>query len=138
MMVNNKIIFILIWAFIIGCLLIGGYLGIYIIGKETGEYNYDLAIPMAIGSILGIIFYLFFSKWNKKRNGNVPEFDERSLILMKRYLMIVLYVVLFGSGAALLILYSMGVYLIETGMLIVCLMVLYILIGLGAFVTKQL
>ncbi|MCM3708765.1 hypothetical protein M3205_24300 [Cytobacillus firmus] len=69
---NNKIIFILIWAFIIGCLLIGGYLGIYIIGKETGEYN-DLAIPMAVGSILGIIIYLFFSKWNKKRNGNVPR-----------------------------------------------------------------
>ncbi|MGJ7913765.1 hypothetical protein [Neobacillus sp. LXY-1] len=135
---NNKIIFILISAFIIGCVGIGGYLGIYIIGKETGEYNYDLTIPMAVGSILGIIIFLFFSMWNKKRNGNVPEFDERSVILMKRYLLIVLYVVLFGSGAALLILYSMGVYLIETGMLIVCLMVLYIIIGFGAFVTKRL
>ncbi|WP_449620057.1 hypothetical protein [Robertmurraya sp. Marseille-Q9965] len=135
---KNKIIFILISAFIIGCIWIGGYLGIHIIGKETGEYNYDLAIPMVVGSILGIIIYLFFSMRYKKRNGNVPEFDERSVILMKRYLLIVLYVVLFGSGAALIILYSMGVHLIETGMLIVCLMVLYIMIGLGAFVTKRL
>ncbi|MBO0960887.1 hypothetical protein J1P26_14380 [Neobacillus sp. MM2021_6] len=135
---NNKIKFILIWAFIIGCAWIGGFLGIYISGKETGEFSYDSAIPMAVGTILGIIIYLFFSKWNKKRNGNVPEFDERSLILMKRYFLIVLYVVLFGSGAALLILYSMGVYLIETGMLIVCLMFLYIIIGVGAFITKRL
>ena len=57
---------------------------------------------------------------------------------MKRYLMGVLYVVLLGSGAALLILYSMGVHFIETGMLIVCMMGLYLLIGLGAVITKQL
>lgn len=121
-----------------GCIWVGGLLGIYVIGKESGEYNYALTIPMAVGSIVGTAISLFFSKWNKKRNGNLPEFDERSALLMKRYLMIVLYVVLIGSGAALIILYSMGVYVIETGMLIVCLMVLYILIGLGALVTKRL
>ena len=50
----------------------------------------------------------------------------------------VLYVVLFGSGAFLIILYSAGVHLIETGMLIVCMMGLYMLIGLGAIITKRL
>ncbi|MFZ0446800.1 MAG: hypothetical protein WAM95_19630 [Bacillus sp. (in: firmicutes)] len=57
---------------------------------------------------------------------------------MKSYLMGVLYVVLFVSGAVLLIVYSMGVHFIETGLLIVCLMGLYMLIGLGAIITKQL
>ena len=57
---------------------------------------------------------------------------------MQRYLMIVLYVVLIGSGAVLLILYAMGVHFIETGMLIVCMMGLYMLIGFGALVTKRL
>ncbi|MGY3312509.1 peptidoglycan/LPS O-acetylase OafA/YrhL [Peribacillus simplex] len=136
-MKNNNLV-ILVWAIIIGCTMIGGFLGVYIISKETGEYNYDLAIPIIGGTVLGFLIYLIFSKWSKKRNGNVPDFDERSVILMKRYLMIVLYVVLFGSGAVLIILYSMGVQLIETGMLILCLMGLYMLIGFGAFITKRL
>ncbi|WP_185113098.1 MULTISPECIES: hypothetical protein [Peribacillus] len=57
---------------------------------------------------------------------------------MQRYLMIVLYVVLLGNGAALLILYAMGVRFIEIGMLIVCMMESYRLIGFGALVTKRL
>ncbi|WP_332634880.1 hypothetical protein [Halalkalibacter flavus] len=135
---KNRTLFILVMIFIVGCILFGGFLGIYIIGDETGGYNYDLAIPMIVGTLSGILLYVLFSKWSKRRNGNVPDFDERSIILMKRYLMIVLYVLLIGSGATLLILYSMGVYLIETGMLIVCLMTFYIIIGVGAFITKQL
>ncbi|NMD71751.1 hypothetical protein HHO41_15735 [Bacillus sp. DNRA2] len=101
---KNKKQFILVFSFIMVCIWIGGLLGIYVIGKETGEYNYALTIPMAAGTIFGTAVTLFFSKWNKKRNGNLPEFDERSALLMKRYFLIVLYVVLFGSGAALNIL----------------------------------
>lgn len=118
--------------------MIGGFLGIYIIGKESGEYNYDLVIPIIVGPVLGLLIYLIIFKLRKKRMGNVPGFDERSALLMKRYFMFVLYFVLVGSGAALLVLYAMGVYVIETGLLIVCLMFLYMLIGIGAFITKQL
>lgn len=135
---NNRKLQITFWSVVIGCMIIGGFLGVYLIGKETGEYNYEIAIAIIGGTVLGFIFYLLISMWNKKRNGNVPDVDERSILLMKRYLMCVLYVVLFGSGAVLLILYSMGVHFIETGMLIICMMVLYMLIGLGAVITKQL
>ena len=135
---NNRKLQITIWSVVIGCMIIGGFLGVYIIGKKTGEYNYEIVIAIIVGTVLGFIIYLLFSKWNKKRNGNVPDVDERSVLLMKSYLMGVLYVVLFVSGAVLLILYSMGVHFIETGLLIVCLMGLYMLIGLGAIITKQL
>jgi len=126
-----------IWFVVIGCMIIGGFLGVYLIGKETGEYNYEIAIAILVGTVLGFIIYLLISMWNKKRNGNIPDVDERSILLMKRYLVSVLYVVLFGSGAVLLFLYSMGVRFIETGMLIVCMMGLYMLIGLGAVITKR-
>lgn len=135
---KNQKLQIIIWTVVIGCMIIGGFLGIYIIDKGTGEYIYDMAIPIIVGPVLGCVIYLLLSKWNKKRNRNVPDVDESSLILMQRYLMIVLYVVLIGSGAALLILYAMGVHFIETGMLIVCMMGLYMLIGFGALVTKRL
>ena len=129
-----------VWAFIIGCILIGGYLGVYIFGKEAGEYNYYSAIALTVGAVLGVVIYSLIFNWNKNKsgNGNVPDVDERTVILMKRYFMIVLYVVLFGSAAALLVLYAMGVHSIETGMLMVYLMVLFMLIGLGTIVTKHL
>ncbi|MBP3950255.1 hypothetical protein [Bacillus suaedae] len=135
---RNRKFQIIIWSVVIGCMIIGGFLGVYIVGKETGEYNYDIAIAIIVGTLLGFFVYLLIAKWNKKRNGNVPSVDERSVLLMKNYLMVVLYVVLFGSGAVLLILFSMGVHFIETGWLIVYMMGLYMLIGVGVIITKQL
>lgn len=122
------------WAVITICIIFGGSLGLYIFGEDPSKY----AIEIIGGTILGTVITLLLGKWNKKRNGNIPDIDERTLILMKRYLMIVLYFVLFGSAAILLILYSMGVHTIETGMLIVYLGGLYILIGFGAIITKHL
>ena len=112
---NNQKLQTAIWAVVIGCMMIGGFLGVYIIGKETGEYNYEIATAIIGGTLFGFVIYLLFSKWTKKRNGNVPDVDERSITLMQRYLMVVLYVVLIVSGAALVILYAMGVHFIETG-----------------------
>lgn len=122
------------WVFIVLCMIIGGFLGMYIFGEDPIEYVMPIIGGLALGSVITLILY----KWNKKRNVNVPDVDERTLLLLKRYLVIVLYVVLLGSGAILLVLYSMGVYSIETGMLIVYMMILYILIGVGTVITKWL
>ena len=128
------------YAFFSVMTILGGVLGLSLAGKEAGAPIFDFATSIAIcaiGPISGGIISYFFMKWNKKRNGNIPDIDERSLVIMKRYLLIVLYFVLFVSGALLLLLYGMGVYTIETGMLIVYMMILYILIGIGAIVVKQ-
>lgn len=123
-------------AFIFGCMIIGGFLVAYILGEATGEYNYHIAIATTVGTVLGGAIYLILSKWNKKRNGAVPDVDERTIKLMQRYLMFVLYVVLFGSAAILLTLYSMGIHSIATGMLIVYMGGLFMLIMVGAIITK--
>lgn len=129
---KKKRLLIVVWVFIMLCMMIGGFLGMYIAGKNPIKF----VMPIIGGQLLGIVITLIFYKWNKKRKGNIPDVDERTMLLLKRYLMIVLYVVLIGSGAILMVLYSIGVHSIETGMLIVYLMVLYILIGVGAIITK--
>ena len=131
---KNKTLEIVVLVFITACSMFGGFLGLYIYGVEPSEY----ALAIIGGPILGVVTYLLLSKWNKRRNGKVPDIDERTLILMQRYLMMVLYVVLFGSAAALLTLYAMGVHSIETISLILYLLGLFIVIGLGAIVTKRL
>ncbi|TCJ01205.1 hypothetical protein [Cytobacillus praedii] len=129
---------IISWIVIIGCMLIGGLLAIYLIGKETGVYDYELLFPITIGTVGGFLIFLVISRLKKKRNGNVPDFDERSVSLIKKYLMISLYVILFGSGAALIIVYAMGIKYIETGLLMIYLFSLYIILGLGTLVVKRL
>ena len=128
---------IIAWVLIIGCFLLGGLLGIYVIGKDTGVYDYDLILPICVGTFGGLFIYLALSKLKQKRNGNVPDFDERSMKVMQKYFLIAFYVILVGSGAALVIVYAMGIKYIETGLLIFCLYVLYMILGFGALLAKR-
>ena len=122
---------IIAWIVIIGCFLLGGLLGIYVIGKDTGVYDYDLILPICVGTFGGFAIFLALSKFKQKRNGNVPDFDERSMKVMQKYFLIAFYVILVGSGAALVIVYAMGIKTIETGLLVVCLLGLYMVLGFG-------
>ena len=129
---------IIAWFVIIGCFIIGGFLGIYLIGKETGQFEYDLLLPVFLGTFGGFLIFMLFSKLKQKRNGNVPDFDERSVSIIQKYFLIALYVILLASAAALIIAYSMGIQYIETGLLIICLFGLYTILGLGTLVMKRL
>ena len=128
---------ILIYIFIMVMFICGGLLAVYLIGKDEGVFDFGLVVPIISGTAVGLTVSFLYTKWRKKRMGNVPEVDERSVLLMKRYFLVVLYVVLFGSGALLIVLYGLGVHTIETGMIAVYMAVLYLLIGIGAFVVKR-
>ncbi|WP_174232713.1 hypothetical protein [Lysinibacillus halotolerans] len=127
----------LLWTVIVLCMIIGGFLGIYLIGKETGDYPVELMLPITIGVIGGLTVFLIISKWSQKRRGNVPEIDERTLKNLQKYFLGALYFILIGSGAALLIAYAMGVKTIETGLLILCLGGVYLITIAGVFVVKR-
>lgn len=132
---------ILIYAFLIICVQFGGFLGLYL--AEKGGQDIPLSLSKIIsssliGTIVGFGVLFLLSYYHKKKHGNVPAIDERTLLLFKRYFLLVLYIVLFGSSALLLILFAIGVKTIEIEILIVYMMFLFILIGLGAFITKKL
>ena len=56
---------------------------------------------------------------------------------MSRYFMFVLYFVLFGSGALLIVLYAMGVREVEIEMLVLYAMAIFMATGFGALVAKR-
>ncbi|NMH72403.1 hypothetical protein HF078_04895 [Bacillus sp. RO2] len=137
-MKNNKKWFWLTWGVILICMQIGGALGIYLIGKDEGVFDYSLLLSMFSGTLGGLILVLLFMYLRKKRKRKLPEFDERSLLLMKRYFLGALYVVLIGSGAVVVTLVFLGVETVEVGMLAVYLSILYVVVGMGALVTARL
>ena len=61
------------------CMMIDFFLDLYIVGEDPIEYF----IPIIGGLILGNVITLILYKWNKKRKGNVPDVDERTLLLLK-------------------------------------------------------
>ena len=137
-MKNQNKWFWLAFAFILICLQIGGALGIYIIGREEGVFDYSLLLSMFQGTLGGLVIVLLFMFFRKKRKPKLPEFDERSMLLMKRYFLGALYVVFIGSAAIVVALGFLGVKTVEVGMLAVYLSVLFIVVGAGALVTARL
>ncbi len=129
---------VMIYVILVAMIIIGGFFGVYLIGREEGIFSLELALAIVGGSVGGLIIRFLYSKWHKKRNGNIPEVDERTLLLMKRYLLIVLYFVLIGSSALLLVLYAMDIRTIQTEMAIVYMTGLFVLIGIGTAIVKRL
>lgn len=137
-MKNKKKWFWLIWGVILICMQIGGALGIYIIGREEGNFDYSLLLSMFGGTLGGLVLVLLFMYLHKKRKRKLPEFDERSMLLMKRYFLGALYFVFIGSAAIVVTLAFLGVETVEVGMLAVYLSILFIIVGMGALVTARL
>ncbi|WP_404447151.1 hypothetical protein LG307_01310 [Sutcliffiella horikoshii] len=137
-MKNKKKWFWLTFGVILICMQTGGALGIYIIGREEGVFDYSLLLSMFQGTLGGLVLVLLIMFFRKKRKPKLPEFDERSMLLMKRYFLGALYVVFIGSGAIVVTLALLGVETVEVGMLAVYLSILFIVVGMGALVTARL
>ncbi|WP_404469342.1 hypothetical protein [Sutcliffiella horikoshii] len=137
-MKTNKKWFWLAFVVILICMQIGGAFGIYIIGREEGVFDYSLLLSMFQGTLGGLVLVLLIMFFRKKRKPKLPEFDERSMLLMKRYFLGALYVVFIGSAAIVVTLALLGVETVEVGMLAVYLSILFIVVGMGALVTARL
>lgn len=116
------------------CTVVGGFIGLSI---ASVAINFGIAAAVIGATLGGFLLRYSWSALRKKKRRNIPEVDERTALILKRYFLVVLYVVLIGSGALLLALYAMGVQMIETGMLIVYMAILYLLIGIGALVASK-
>lgn len=119
------------------CIAGGGILGFYLIELKEPGITEGLFLPIVFGTLLGT--GTTFIAWliQKKRHGNVPTVDERTLQNMKTFYVAALYFVLIGSSVFLILLFIMDVKTIEVGMLFVYLMVLFLLLAAGTFITKR-
>lgn len=109
-----------------------------IITKEIGEFDVGLVFAIAGTMIAGAFIGYSASNWRRKRNGNIPDIDERTISVLKNYFMWAFYFVMIGSGLVSFILFLMDVKTIELGMIVVYQTILFILVAIGAVVAKKL
>jgi integral membrane sensor domain MASE1 len=133
---KNQKLQIWIWPLIIVGMILGVIMGVYFFNDNPS--NLSLAIAIPLGAVLGFLIFYLLSKRSKRKNGNTPSFDERNALMMQQFLVIAQNVIMLVVGTALVITYAKGITSINIEVLIVCWMILFILIGLGALLAKRL
>lgn len=130
---NTKLINILSFLFII----FSSQLGLYLFGKGSGTYSTDLIVPSLIGTIIGCGAVFAHSIYKKRKNGNIPEFDERNIHIIKNIFYNTLLIALSIGSILIVILYSMGVHEISTIAIVSYLALTYMIMGRGALIAKH-
>lgn len=117
-------------------IILGSQLGLYLFGKGSGSYDTGLILPNLIGSLIGCGGVCIFSFLKKRKNGNVPEFDERSIHIIKSISYNILFIALSITSVIVVVLYSIGVHTISTLAVASYLTLIYIIIGIGLLIAK--
>ena len=105
--------------------------------KETGEADIGSLLLIAGAMIVGVLISYLLSVRQQRRNGNIPEIDERTIFVMKNYFMWAFYFIFIGTGLITFMLFLMDVETVEVGMLFVYQMIIVILVAIGAGVAKK-
>lgn len=101
---------------------------------NAGVLDY-LYINLSI--ISGIFIGRFLIKWLMRRKKNVPIADERTLLFLKNYLLIAMFIGFILSSIILMTMFFMGIETIEIGWIFVYLSGLIILTIAGGIVLSR-
>lgn len=126
---------ILSYLFVNIPLFVGGNFLLYFLGKmEESIRNFQITdyLWFNLVGIIGVFIGAILMQWIFKKKDDVPIGDERTIIHLKNYTVILLYGILFISGLLLLTLYFFGVQTIEIGWLFAYLAIIFILTIFGA------
>lgn len=126
---------LLVYIFITLCCFIGIWLGTKLIGEQLPSGKY-LLLFILVGAVCGVGLPMLIS-WSKRRSRQ-PEMDERTVRILKNYLLSAFLLVSFLSGVLLLILVGIGYDTIELGWIAVYGGTIFILMTAGFFVVKRL
>lgn len=105
--------------------------------EETDGLSIGMVIAVSGAIVLSASFTYLLSIRKKKRDNNIPEVDERTILVLKNYFMWSFYFVMIGSGLVSIILYLMDVKTIELGMIFAYQAFVFIIVAIGAFIAKR-
>lgn len=130
-----------LYSLAIGPILIGGNLFLYFMDRipwyESESARVFDYIQFNVGILAVFLGTIFFMNWRGKRRGNIPPVDERTLLIMKNYLLWVLSLLFFISAIILLVLLFLGIETIEIGWIFLYLSSWITLSILGAFIVTR-
>lgn len=126
---------LLVYIFITLCCFLGLWLGLKLIGEGLPSGK-SLLVLILVGIACGIGLPMLVS-WLRDRKRQ-PEMDERTVRMLKDYLLAATAGVWLLSGILLLVLFGIGYETIELGLIAIYGMGIVFLMTVGLFVVKRL
>lgn len=126
---------LLVYIFITLCCFLGLWLGLKLIGE--GLPSGKLLLVLILVGIAGGIGLPMLVSWLKDRKRQ-PEMDERTVRMLKDYLLAATAGVWLLSGILLLVLFGIGYETVELGLIAIYGMGIVFLMTVGLFVVKRL
>ncbi|AIF65568.1 hypothetical protein SAMN04489762_2959 [Terribacillus saccharophilus] len=126
---------LLVYIFITLCCFLGLWLGLKLIGEDLPSGK-SLLVLILVGIAGGIGLPMLVS-WLRDRKRQ-PEMDERTVRMLKDYLLAATAGVWLLSGILLLVLFGIGYETVELGLIAVYGIGIVFLMTVGLFVVKRL
>ncbi|MFP7478527.1 hypothetical protein [Terribacillus saccharophilus] len=126
---------LLVYIFITFCCFAGLWLGLKLIGEDLPSGK-ALLVFILVGTTCGVGLPMLIS-WLKDRKRQ-PEMDERTVRMLKDYLLATTAGVWLLSGILLLVLFGMGYETIELGLIGIYGVGIVFLMTAGLFIVKRL
>ncbi|MFP7494617.1 hypothetical protein SFC66_12575 [Terribacillus saccharophilus] len=117
------------------CCFFGIWLGIKLVGEQLPSGDFFLLFVL-VGAVCGVGLPMLIS-WSQRRSRKT-DMDERTVRMLKNYLLAAFLFVAFLSGLLLLVMAGIGYETIELGMIAAYGAVIIVLMTVGLFVVKRL
>ncbi|MFP7254833.1 hypothetical protein SFC02_11085 [Terribacillus goriensis] len=124
----------IIYVFITVCCFVGIWLGTKVSGEQLPSGNY-FVLFLLVGAFCGVGLPMLIS-WSQRKSGE-PDMDERTVRMLKNYLLSAFLLVSFLSGVLLLVLVGIGYENIALGWIAVYGGAIFILLTAGLFIVKR-
>ena len=135
----NKKYSILLWIIIFFGMAAGAVLAVYLDEGLNKQAIIVFALPLLIGVSAAALASQFVSKYKsiENRNGKAASYDERTVYMMQRYSMIMLYVSQFILAGTVLALKIMKIEFIPVDIALLGLFGFIVINGLGIIIVRS-
>ena len=130
---------ILMWIIIFFTMAAGAIMAVYLDQGLNKQAMLVFTVPLLIGVGAAALTSSLVSKYkgNEKRNGKAPAYDERTVFMMQRYSMIMLYVFQFLLASTILALKIMRIETIPVDAALFGLLGFIFINGIGIFIVRS-
>lgn len=130
---------ILLWIVIFFTMAAGAVMAVYLDQGLNKQAMLVFTVPLLIGVGAAALNSILVSKYksSEKRNGKAPSYDERTVFIMQRYSMIMLYVFQFLLAGTILALKIMRIETIPVDTALFGLLGFIFINGIGIFIVRS-
>lgn len=99
---------------------------------KLGHFAF-LIVCVLVGGAIGLLYM----KYRRRRLGNTPLIDERTRMMVQKFMNVMFAILLIGGSIAIITLFFIGIETIEVGLLALVIGLFFVVCIIGLFIIKK-